>query len=63
MWTIYFDGASNQKRFGLGIFLVPLKGTCAPILVKLDLEVTNNVAKYEVCAIGLQTAVEISVKI
>ena len=62
LWMMYFNRASNQKGIGEGILLVSLKVAHIPILVKLDFEVTNNMAKYEYFIIGLQTSIEIGVK-
>lgn len=62
VWTMYFDGASNQKGFGIGVLLVSPDGDHIPISVKLDFEVTNNAAEYEACLIGLQAAKSIKIK-
>ena len=50
---MYFDMASNQKRFMIGILLVLLEGAHIPISVKLGFEVTNNIVEYEACIIRL----------
>jgi len=47
LWMMYFNGASNQKGFRVGILLVLLKGAHIPISVKLDFKVTNNMEQYE----------------
>ena len=59
---MYFDGASNQKGFGVSILLVVLKSVRIPILVKLDFEVANNMMQYKAYIIGLQPATEIGFK-
>ncbi|XP_021754420.1 uncharacterized protein LOC110719738 [Chenopodium quinoa] len=41
-WTLYFDGASNQKGCGIGVLLVSPKEEHVPISIKLDFDVTNN---------------------
>ena len=50
---VYFDGASNQKGFGVDMPLVLLEGAHIAISIKLDFKVTNNKAKYEAYIIGL----------
>jgi len=57
-----FDDASNQNGFGASILLVSTKGAHTPISVKLDCDVTNNVAEHKACIIGLQAAVGIGVE-
>ena len=59
---MYFDDASNQKEFRLGILLVSPKEAHTFILAKLDFKVTNDLVEYEACIIGLQATVEIRVK-
>src|SRR6187397_1486985 len=61
-WTLYFDGASNQKGCGVGVLLVSPKEEHVPISIKLDFNVTNNVAEYEACMVGLETALALGVK-
>ena len=61
-WTLYFDGASNQKGCGVGVLLVSPEGAHIPISVKLDFEATNNTAEYEACIVGLEAAVSLGVK-
>src|SRR5918992_398825 len=60
-WTLYFDGASNQKGAGVGILLVSPQEEHVPMSVKLDFNVTNNAAEYEACIIGLKAAVALKV--
>ncbi|XP_058189210.1 uncharacterized protein LOC131306800 [Rhododendron vialii] len=62
-WTLYFDGASNQKVFGIGVLLVSPEGSHIPLAFKLNFEVTNNEAEYEACIVGMRVALEIGVKI
>ena len=61
MWTMYFDGVSNQKVFRVSITFIYLKGARTLISVKLDFIVANNVANYEAQIIRLEVAVEIGV--
>ena len=52
-WKLYFDGAANSTRYGVGAILVSPKGQQIPILVKLNFDCTNNVMEYEACIVGL----------
>ncbi|XP_021764843.1 uncharacterized protein LOC110729409 [Chenopodium quinoa] len=61
-WTLYFDGASNQKRCGVGVLLVSPKEEHVPISIKLDFDVINNAAEYEACVVGLETPLALGVK-
>ena len=51
--TLYFDGASNQKGCGVGVLIVSPQEEHIPISIKLDFDVTNNVAEYEACIVWL----------
>ena len=46
-WKMYFDEVVNQYGNGIGILLITLKGSHIPLAVKLNFEVTNNMAEYE----------------
>src|SRR6187397_2599242 len=61
-WTLYFDGASNQKGCGVGVLLVSPKEEHVPISIKLDFDVSNNAAEYEACVVGLETALALGAK-
>ena len=56
-WQLYFDGATNQLGFGIGILLISPKGDHIPISIRLTFFdhhlLTNNVVKYEACIMGL----------
>jgi len=62
VWTMSFVRASNQKGFKARILLVSAEGAHTHILLKVDFEITNNVAVHADCIIELQAAVEIGVK-
>ncbi|PKI60705.1 hypothetical protein CRG98_018901 [Punica granatum] len=47
-WKMYFDGAVNSMRSGIGAVLI---SPC-----------TNNVAEYEACILGLQAAIDFKMK-
>jgi len=59
---IYFNGAPNQKGFGIGILSVSAEGAHIVISVKLDFKVTNNMPEYEACIIRSQATTKIEVK-
>ena len=61
-WRMYFDGASNALGRGVGIVLISPKGNHCPFMAKLSFDCTNNVAEYETCVMGLQTAIEKKIK-
>ncbi|XP_074299476.1 uncharacterized protein LOC141630586 [Silene latifolia] len=51
-WQLFFDGASNQKGYGIGVLLISPYGAHTPLSVKLDFSVTNNEAEYEAYALA-----------
>ena len=57
-WKLYFIGAANSTRNGVGAVLVSPKGQQIPILVKLNFDCTNNVTKYDACIVGIQATFE-----
>ena len=57
-WKLYFDGATNFTRNGVGAVLVSPKGQQIPVSVKLNFDCTNNVTEYEECILDLQVALE-----
>ena len=59
---MYFDGASNALRRGVGAVLVSPKGNHCSFTAKLSFECTNNVTKYEACVLGLQAVIEKKIK-
>ena len=46
---MYFDGAVNQYRNGIGILLITPEGSHIPLAIKLNFEATNNMVEYEAC--------------
>ena len=46
-WKMYFDRAVNQYGNGIVVLLITPNGV--PLAVKLNFEVTNNMARYEAC--------------
>ena len=61
-WKMYFDGASNQHGYGVGVLLIALDEVHIPLSAKLNFVATNNVAKYEACIVGLEALLAIDVK-
>ena len=63
---MYFDGAANQSRFGIGILLISPQGDHIPRSNRLtfsdDHRLTNNIVEYEACIISLETALDLGVR-
>ena len=64
-WLMYFDGATNHSGCGISVLLVSLQGDHIPRSVHLTFSdyhpTTNNIVEYEVCILGLETALEIGI--
>ena len=62
-WQLYFDGATNQSGFGIGILLISPQGDHIPISVRLVFsdhqQLTNNIVEYEACITGLEIALDL----
>ena len=61
-WEMYFDGATNQNRSGIGVLLISPKRTHVPFFGRLNFLATNNVIEYEACIMGLRAALGLGVK-
>ncbi|XP_070037130.1 uncharacterized protein [Nicotiana tomentosiformis] len=61
-WRIFFDGAADFKRVGIGAVLVSEIAQHYPIYAKLRFLCTNNMAKYEACILGLNLAVDMNIQ-
>ena len=61
-WVLYFDGAVNYKGAGIGVLLITPTGEQIPLAKKLEFPVTNNMAEYEACIFGLESAGSIGAK-
>ncbi|XP_034695730.1 uncharacterized protein LOC117921893 [Vitis riparia] len=65
-WRLYFDGAANQSRFGIGILLISPQGDHIPRSVRLAFSdhhrLTNNIVEYEACITGLETALDLVIR-
>ena len=58
---MYFDGAVNQYGNWIGILLVTSEGFHMPLAIELNFEVTNNMAEYEACIVGIKALRELGV--
>ena len=65
-WQLYFDGATNQSGFGIGILLISRQGDHIPKSVRLIFSdhhwLTNNIVEYEACITGLETTLDLGIK-
>jgi len=62
-WVVWFDNASNALGHGVRTALVSAKNQCIPFTARLGFDCTNNMAKYEACALGIQAAIDFNVKL
>jgi ribonuclease HI len=61
-WKMYFNGASNQQGYEVGVLLIAPDGVHIPLSAKLNFVATNNIAEYEACIVGLEALLAIDVK-
>ena len=61
-WKMYFYGALNHYGNGIGVLLITLDGSHVPLVVILNFEAINNMAKYEACIAGMEALQELRVK-
>ena len=59
---MYFDGASNQYGYGIGVLLIAPDDSRIPLAFKLRFKVSNNEAEYEACIAGLEAALELGAR-
>ena len=52
-WKVYVDGATNQKRSGMGLVLISLDKLIVEKLLRLGFSATTNEAKYETLLEGM----------
>ena len=62
-WIVWFDDASNALGHGVGAVLVSPDEQYIPFMSRLGFECINNIAEYEVCALGIQAAIDFKVKL
>ena len=65
-WRMYFDGAANHSRYGIGVLLISPHSDHIPRSVHLAFSdrypATNNIVEYEACILGLKTALELGIR-
>ena len=65
-WRLYFNVASNQSGFGIGILFISPQGDHIPISVRLTFSdhhrLTNNIVEYEACITSLETTLDLGVR-
>ena len=65
-WQLYFDGATNQSEFGIGILLISPQGDHIARSVRLVFSdhhrLTNNIVEYEACITGLEIALDLGIR-
>ncbi|XP_048140266.1 uncharacterized protein LOC125316295 [Rhodamnia argentea] len=61
-WIMYFDGVVNLAGAGTGAVLISPDGQHYPVAAKLTFPCTNNVAEYEACILGLQSALNMKAR-
>ncbi|XP_074315640.1 uncharacterized protein LOC141651844 [Silene latifolia] len=52
----------TRISYRVGILLISPTSEPVPVSIKLDFNVTNNAAEYEVCLLGLRSALDLGVK-
>ncbi|RDX67119.1 hypothetical protein CR513_54050, partial [Mucuna pruriens] len=57
-----FDELSNLLGNKIGVVLASPKDQCFPFSARLGFDYTNNMAKYEACAMGIMMAIKHQVK-
>ncbi|GKU89192.1 hypothetical protein SLEP1_g3360 [Rubroshorea leprosula] len=60
-WTLYVEGASNNKGSGAGALLIGPDGYRSKHALKFNFDATNNMAEYEALLLGLQLALELKI--
>ncbi|XP_052483024.1 uncharacterized protein LOC128036169 [Gossypium raimondii] len=60
---VYFDGASNMIKHGIGVVLIFSSGQYFLATAKLMFTYTNNVAEYEACILAHQISIEKKIRV
>ncbi|GKC19485.1 reverse transcriptase domain-containing protein [Tanacetum coccineum] len=61
-WTLFTDGASNNKGSGAGLMLISPSGVEFTYALRLNFTSTNNEAEYEALLAGLRMAKKMQVR-
>ncbi|XP_034704133.1 uncharacterized protein LOC117928348 [Vitis riparia] len=66
-WCMYFDGATNQLGYVIGVMLVSSQGDHIPRSIRLAFSdrypTMNNIVEYEACILGLETTLDLSIRL
>ncbi|XP_050918473.1 uncharacterized protein LOC127135891 [Lathyrus oleraceus] len=62
-WTLVFEGASNAKGHEIWAIITSPNGFHILFTVRLCFDCTNNMAKYEACIYGIETTINLRIKI
>lgn len=62
-WTMYFDGALNIYRSGIGAIMISTDGQYYPAASKVIFPCTNNIVEYKTCILCLMSALDLRVKL
>src|SRR3989441_1770466 len=63
VWKLFFDGSANRNGAGAGVVSETPSGEVITICKKLMFPVTNNMAEYEACIIGLESLIIAGAKV
>ena len=65
-WCMYFDSATNQLGYRIGVMLVSPRDDNISRSVCLTFSdrhpITNKIVEYEACILGLETALELGIR-
>ncbi|XP_006589927.1 uncharacterized protein [Glycine max] len=62
-WIVWFDCASNALGHRVGVILVSPDKQYIRFMARLGFDYTNNIAEYEVYALGIQAVIDFKVKL
>ncbi|XP_074277369.1 uncharacterized protein LOC141601008 [Silene latifolia] len=62
VWQMHIDGASNQRRAGVGLILRYLHEDLIAQAVRCEFKATNNETEYEALILGMQLALELAIR-
>ena len=65
-WCMYFDGVTNNSKYGIGVLLISPHGDHIPRSICLAFSdrhpATNNIVEYEACILGLEKTLELWIR-
>ncbi|XP_050897564.1 uncharacterized protein LOC127104424 [Lathyrus oleraceus] len=62
-WTLKFDGASNTQGHGIGAIITSPTRFHLSFTTRLCFDCTNNMAEYEACIFGIESTINLKIKI